>query len=116
MHFRRLACVALGSWLAGSALLLALASYNLRTIEPLVRLPSKAAAETMVRVQDSDARVLMRYHADDVNRWAWGSWEIARFVLGLVVPLSLFLSVGGKRCSMLICVLMLGVAAFQHWM
>ena len=116
MHFRRLASIVLGGWLAVSAFLLALTSYDVRAIEPLIRMPSKAAAETLTRMQEYDARALMQYHADEVSRWAWGTWEVTQIVLALVVLLSLFLSSGGKRYGMLFCVVMLAVVAFQHWM
>jgi hypothetical protein len=114
MHFRRLASIAVGGWLAGSILVLAFTSYNSRNIEPLVRLAPKPAAEIMVRIQEDDIRGLMHYHADDANRWAWSTWEVAQIVLGLVVLLSLFFSAGGKRYSLLLGMLMLAVAGFQH--
>ena len=115
MHFRRLASLAMGGWLAGSLLLIAITTQNVRVVERLVRTPSKTAAESMVRMQESDVRLLMNYHAEDLNRWAYGIWEVTQMVLGLAVLLSLFLSAGGKRYTMILCVIMISTVIFQHW-
>jgi hypothetical protein len=115
MHFRRFASLALGGWLAGSILLIAITSQNVRIVERLVRIPAKAAAESMVRMQESDVRMLMNYHAENLNRWAYSTWEITQMVLGVALLLSLFLSAGGKRYTMILCVLMIATVIFQHW-
>jgi hypothetical protein len=115
MHFRRFASLALGGWLAGSLLLIAITSHNVQVVESLVRTPAKAAAESMIRMQESDVRLLMAYHADDVNRWAYGVWEVTQMALGVAVLLGLLLSAGGKRYTTILCLMMIAAVIFQHW-
>ncbi|MFB3778766.1 MAG: hypothetical protein ACE141_14205 [Bryobacteraceae bacterium] len=115
MHFRRLASLALGGWLAGCALLLALTGQNIRAVDSLIRTPARTAVESMVKMQEADVRILMNYHADSVNQWAYDVWEIAQLFLGPAVLLGLFLSAGSKRYIMIPCLLMIGLVVFQHW-
>jgi len=115
MHFRRFASLVLGGWLAGSLLLLALTAQNARIVDRLIRTPVKEAVDYMVKLQEADLRVLMNYHAEEANDWARQSWETVQLVLGVVVLLSLFLSTGGKRYTVVLCVLMICSVVFQHW-
>jgi hypothetical protein len=115
MHFRRLASLILGGWLAGSLLALAFAAKNLGIVDELVRTPAKEAVDVMVKLQESEIRTLMNYHGEMVNRWVWRTWESAQFVLGAVLLMSLFFSIGGKRYTMILCLMMIASTAFQHW-
>jgi hypothetical protein len=115
MHFRRLASLALGGWLAGSLLMLAFTVRNAGVVDEIIRTPAKQAVDVMVKLQESDVRMLLNYHAETVNRRAWRGWEITQFVLGGVLLLSLFFSVGGKRYTIILCLMMISSAAFQHW-
>ncbi len=115
MHFRRLASLVLGGWLAGSLLLLAFTAQNVRVVDQLIRTPAKQAVDFMVKLQESDLRVLMNYHAQEVNNWARQSWEIAQLALGMALVLSLFFSTSGKRYTVLMCLLMICSVVFQHW-
>ena len=115
MHFRRLASLLLGGWLAGSLVMLAFAARNVRVVDELVRTPAKEARDVMVKLQEAELRMLMNYHGETVNRWACRTWEITQLVLGPALLLSLFFSASSKRYTMILCLMMIFSAAFQHW-
>ena len=115
MHFRRLASLVLGGWLAGSLLMMAFTSRNLTVVDELIRSPAKEAVDMMVKLQESEVRMLFNYHGAEVNSWAARTWEIAQLGLGLVLLVSLFFSVGGKRYTLILCLMMISSVAFQHW-
>ena len=68
MHFRRLSALALGAWLAGTLLVTASRSENTRSVDELIRTPAREAVDVMAKMQESDVRILMLYHASEDNR------------------------------------------------
>ena len=115
MHFRRLAALVLGGWLAGSLLMLAFTDRNTSVVDELIRTPAKQSIGTMSKLPEAELRMLMNHHGETVNGWIRRSWEITQLVLGVVLLLSLFFSAGGKRYTMILCLMMTATAAFQHW-
>jgi hypothetical protein len=104
----------MGAWLAGCILIL-IANQNAPIVERLVRSPSMEAAKTMVKLEQTEGRMLLRHFAAQVDRRLRSTWERVEIGLGLAVLLSLFLGSGGKRYPGLLCLLMLGCVCFLHW-
>ena len=115
MHFRRLSALALGGWLAGSLLVLAFKAENARCIEPLIRTPAREAVDVLAKVQESEVRAVMLYHASEVNRQTTRYWEMTQFALGALVLAGLFFSPSGSKYPAVMCLLMLATVAFLHW-
>jgi hypothetical protein len=81
MHFRRLATFLLGLWLGGSVSIDFVATQNFASVDRL--LPQ---VKTLGR---DDARVLLRRHAAEQNRWLFEQWERMQFGLALALFLTL---------------------------
>ncbi len=115
MHFRRLAAMLMGAWLAGSVLVMLFTSRNLETVSEVIDRPAKEAIDTSIKLQSSDWRLMLNYHASEVNRWITSNWEIAELCLGVAVFLAVFFSPGGKHSVLLLCVMMIAITVFLHW-
>jgi hypothetical protein len=115
MHFPRLAALALGAWLGGTLLVLLFSSQNVRLVNDLIRAPVKEAVDHMVKIQESELRLILNYHASEGNRWLRSNWELAELGLGVVLLLTLFFAPGGKRYLIIVSLLMIFAVVFQHW-
>ncbi len=115
MHYRRLASLALGAWLAGSVMALWFSSENVATIDQRLRAPSKDLAAYLARVELSDADVIVRHHASEVNRSLFATWERVEIVLGLALLAGLFFGPDSKRFTIVLCLMMLACVIFLHW-
>ena len=104
----------MGAWLAGS-ILVWFANQNSPQIEDLVRKPSREASRVLVKLEQPQARVLLRHFAAGLDRRLRWQWENVEIGLGLTILISLFLSSGGKRYPGVLCLLMLGCVCFLHW-
>ena len=115
MHFRRLSALALGGWLAGSLLVAAFQVENTRSVDRLIRTPAREAVDVLAKMQESEVRAVMLYHASEINRLVTGYWEMTQFALGALVLAGLFFSPSGSKYPAVMCVLMLATVAFLHW-
>ncbi len=115
MNFRRLAALTLGAWLGGSVLVAAFTAQNTALVESLLARPAREAVDVLVRVQPSDLRMLLAYHATEGNQWLRGHWEIAQLALGFVTLLALFLGTSRSGYSIVYCVLMIATVVFLHF-
>ena len=115
MHFRRLSALALGAWLAGTLLVAAFQAESTRSVDRAIRTPAREALDAMAKMQESDVRAVMLYHAYEENRVVTRYWEMTQFALGAVVLAGLFFSPSGSKYPAVICVLMLATVAFLHW-
>lgn len=115
MHFRRLAALMLGAWLGGSLIVTSFTSQNMRVVDEIIRTPAREAVDVMVKVQESEMRIMLAYHASEGNRWLVRNWEIAQLVLGVVLLVALLFSVGGNKYPIVLSVLMLSTVVFLHW-
>ena len=105
----------MGAWLGGTLVVLLLSTQNVRLGNELIRTPAKEAVDTMVKVPESELRLLLNYHAAEGNRWLRSNWELAEVGLGVALLLSLFFAPGGKRYLIIVSLLMIFSTAFQHW-
>ena len=104
----------MGAWLAGS-ILVWFANQNSPLIEDLVRKPSREASKVLVKLEQREARVLLRHFSAELDRRLRWQWENVEIGLGLTILISLFLGSGGKRYPSVLCLLMLGCVCFLHW-
>jgi hypothetical protein len=115
MHFRRLAALALGLWLGGSVVVMMFTAQNSRIVDEIVRRPAREAVDVLVKVQESDLRMLLNYHATEGNHWLRSNWELVQLVLGGVTLLALFLGTGRSNSPIVFCILMIATVAFLHF-
>jgi hypothetical protein len=81
MHARRLASFLLGLWLAGGLFMAWVATENFREVDRLLS-GDNPTATLRFKPLGSDARMLLRYHASEQNRWLFRSWETGQIVYG----------------------------------
>jgi hypothetical protein len=91
MRPRRILAALLGAWLAGSIVMVVVATHNLRSVDTLLQgmIGRNAASVAFGRDQ---ARMLLRYHAAELNRDYFTWWEWAQIGLGVAV-LGIFVGV-----------------------
>jgi hypothetical protein len=115
MHFRRLAALTLGAWLAGSLLVALFTAHNARVAGQILARPPSEAVDVIVKLQPAELRMLLDYHATEGNQWLRGNWETVQFGLGLVTLAALFLGSGRSPFPIVVCLLMIGTVAFLHF-
>jgi hypothetical protein len=81
MHARRFACFALGLWLGGSLFMWWLAGQNARAAERLLDQASPSARLQM-KPLGSNARLVLRYAANEQTRTYGRVWEAGQLALG----------------------------------
>ncbi len=115
MHFRRLAALTLGAWLAGSLLVALFTAHNARIAGQILARPAREAVDVMVKMQPADVRMLLDYHATEGNQWLRGQWETVQLGLGLVTLAALFLGSGRSPVPIVFCLLMIATVAFLRF-
>src|SRR5260370_5105587 len=110
MHHGRLASFLLGAWLAGSVLMLWIATQSLSVVDDAIGSPPAAAAKIIKSLGKDNARALLRYSAGEQNRFLFEGWELAQMALaaGLILVLILGLKsrlLAGLTAGMLLLVL-----------
>lgn len=98
MHFRRLASLILGAWLAGCVFMDMVATQNFHAVDRMLASPPAAAAKQIQEMGGpGQARVLLRYQASEINRLFFENWERVQLFLGfLLFMIFLFGSNSGK--------------------
>src|SRR5579864_4498043 len=113
MHYRRFACLLLGTWLTGGLFMAMVATQNFRSVDRLLAKPAAPAAQSINKLGHESARTLLRYQVSEQNRWYFQTWEMAQLALGgLLLVLLLFGSTEGAL-TLLLPVLMLVIALVQ---
>jgi hypothetical protein len=113
MHAHRLATFLLGAWIAVGLFMALVATQNFHAVDRLLAAPAPEAAERIQTLGGKDAaRVFLRYHSSELNRFYFATWERAQIVLGLA--LLLLLSRGGMT-DRLLCVAMLAIVLAGRW-
>ena len=107
MHWRRLAALLIGAWLAGSLFMIAVATHNLRSVDDLLKESPRAAAEVLSKLGQPHARSLLRFQAAELNRWYFTVWEWCQLVLGVGLLITLVLSRRRSPVAAALCLLML---------
>ncbi|MBI1785960.1 MAG: hypothetical protein HYR60_00135 [Acidobacteria bacterium] len=81
MHTRRVASWLLGAWMSGSLLMFLVATQNFRAVDRLLTAPAEPASKLIQSLGPDGARLLLRYHSSELNRWYFTKWEIAQAAL-----------------------------------
>ncbi|HUE25064.1 MAG TPA: hypothetical protein VMQ86_25495 [Bryobacteraceae bacterium] len=114
MHFRRFACFLLGLWLGGGLFMDMVATQNFRSVDRLLAKPAQPAAQRLEKL-GTDARVLLRHHVSEQNRWYFEAWGLIETGIGAALLLTLLFGSTEKNFSLLLCLLMLLVAILQRF-
>lgn len=116
MHLRRLACLLLGAWLAGSAFMSTVAVQNYHSVD---RLLSHPAPEVRAAIKalggPNGARVILRHQVSEQNRWYYEGWEIAQLILGIALFFLLLFGTAETKYTLLLALLMIACVAISHF-
>ena len=116
MHFRRLASLLVGAWLAGCLFMDLVATQNFRSVDRLLSTPSAQASEHIRAMGGHDtARAFLRYQVSEQNRWYFENWERIQIGLSMLLLLVLLFGSVADRFALLLTVLMLAVVLAMHF-
>jgi len=113
VHTRRAAAFFLGAWIAGCVLIAYVAIFNLRSVGNMQRTTQPAAVKIINSLGDEQTRLIMRYHAAEINRGLFRNWEKAQFAIGLLLFLCLFLGTDRRVFPLILCGIMFAMVVFQ---
>ena len=114
MHFRRLACLLLGAWLAGTILVATMATENFRTVDRLLLYPNPTAWPEIKTMGNEFSRMLFRWEAGEQNRTLFVTWETAQLALAVAVFFVLLFGSTESKFSLGIALLMLVIVMVQR--
>lgn len=116
MHVSRIACLMLGAWLAGSMFMSAVATQNFRSVDRTIE---RGEAETQQAIQllggPEAARVFLRHHVGEQNRFYFQAWEYVQLALGLALFLLLLFGSHQRKRVIATCALMLALVAVMRY-
>jgi hypothetical protein len=115
MHFRRFACLILGAWLGGAAMMSLVATQNFRTVDRILLAPHVAASQDLKTLGHESARMLFRWEAGEQNRWLFEVWETAQVALALAVFFILLFGSTETKYSLALALMMLVVVILQRF-
>jgi hypothetical protein len=116
VHFRRLACLLLGAWLAAGFFMAMVATQNFRSVDRLLAKPSIVAAQQLDKLGPGPARALLRYQVSEQNRWYFETWGFAEIILGVALFSVLLFGSTETKFSLVLSLLMLLIALAQRLM
>jgi hypothetical protein len=90
MHRQTLLALIIGAWSAGTFFMWAVATQNFRLVDRILASPPPAWAQRAASLAPTDARLLMRYQASEVNRLFFERWGWAQIVLGALLAALVF--------------------------
>ena len=114
MHHGRLASFLLGAWLAGSFLMLWIATESLGVVDDAMSSPPIAAAKLVRTIGKDNARALLRYSAGEQNRFLFEGWELAQMALAVALILVLLLGLNSRLLAGLTAGMLL-LVLFAHF-
>lgn len=91
------------------------ATQNFRAVDRLLAAPGAEAAQRIETLGGKDgARMFLRYHSSELNRFYFANWEWAQIGLGLALLLALWRGAG--VADRLLCVAMLAIVLTVRWL
>ena len=114
MHFRRLACLLLGGWLAGGFFMATVATQNFRSVDRLLAKPALPARLQVEKLGHDAARTLLRYQVSEQNRFYFETWGIVEIAAGFALLMVLLLGSTESNLTLLLALLMLVIALLQR--
>lgn len=121
MHSVRLVCFAFGLWLAGGVFMAWVATQNFRGVDRLLDQPNPIAKldfktlDTDKNLGPGTARLLLRYHVSEQNRFYFESWELAQIVLGTLLFFFLLFGTREDKYSLAGVLFLLVLVAVQRF-
>lgn len=116
MHFRRLASLILGAWLAGCVFMDMIATQNFHAIDRMLSSPTGRVAKQIQDMGGPDqARILLRYEASEVNRLFFENWERIQLLLGFTLFLVLLFGGNAGKFSLFCAVAMLLIVVAERF-
>ena len=118
MHFRRLASLLIGAWLAASIFMDFTAIQNFRSVDRFLNAPGPLAAEQIKSIGGKvPARVFLRSEAAEVNRYFFEQWEYSQLAVGVVLLMVFIFGHGDvPRAALLLAFLMLCIVAADRFL
>src|SRR5712675_1776807 len=90
MPAQRFATFLLGGWIAGSLFMVMVATQNFHAVDRLLAAPAPEPAQRIETLVGRDAaRMFLRYHSSELNRFYFATWERVQIGLGLLLLLML---------------------------
>jgi hypothetical protein len=77
----------LGAWIAGTLIVGAVATQNLRTVDHLLANPRAALSGAIAPLGHEQARAVLRHLASELNRRSFTTWSFVQLALGTLVVL-----------------------------
>lgn len=116
MHLRRLACLLLGAWLAGSAFMSTVAVQNFHSVDRLLSHPTPEVRAAVKALGGPDgARLVLRHQVSEQNRWYYEGWEIAQLILGIALFFLLLFGTTETKYTLVLPLLMIVCVAVSHF-
>lgn len=114
MHLRRIACLLLGAWLAGSIVVGWLATANFTAADRVLKSPPAEIRAAAAPLDPNRARMILRYLVAVENSMYFLDWELVEFALLAVLAAAL---AGDRQTRWLFTVPAAGIliVAFQHF-
>jgi hypothetical protein len=114
MHAHRFATFLLGAWIGASLFMVTVATQNFRAVDRLLAAPGTEAVQRIETLGGKDAaRMFLRYHSSELNRFYFATWEWAQIALGLALLLTLW---RGSMADRLVCLSMLAIVLTGRWL
>jgi hypothetical protein len=115
VHFRRLACLLLGAWLAGGVLVDTVVIENFRSVDRLLSRPAAPAATLIAKLGPAPARMLLRHEVSEQNRWNFETWGLVSAACGVMLIMLLLFASTESKSTLLLALLMFLVAVLQRF-
>ena len=113
MHARRLTSWLLGLWLGCSLFMFLVATHNFKAVDGLLREPGAAKA-ALAKLDPVEARMLLRYHSSELNRYYFQAWEFAQLAVLAAVAASGWSSLGRRNLGRVILGLLAAILLFER--
>jgi len=114
MHLRRIACILLGAWLAGTLVIGWVATTNFAAADHVLAAPPPEVQQAMAPLNSNAARMVLRYLVAVENAGCFLSWERTEFALLILIGAALAGDRRTRRLAAIPAGLILAVA-FQHF-
>jgi len=116
MDFHRFAAFLVGAWLAGCLFMDMVATQNFRSVDRLLAEPPTQMAERVQAMGGHDAaRMFLRHHVGEQNRWYFETWEQVQIGLGVVLFLVLLFGAAADRWMLFFTLVMLGIVLMARF-
>lgn len=110
MHVSRIVCLLLGAWIGGSLFMSAVATQNFQSVNRTLESEEPEVQKAVGQLGGSEAaRVFLRYHVGEQNRFYFVAWEYTQIALGGALLLVLVFGTHDRKWAIAISVLMLAL-------